>query len=99
MCVRCFVSARFNPHVTGANVACLAHQLKWADPFLSALEEIVDRAIAYTDRILATAPNYRGAAIAGLRKLRDNLARTAPDDAAIRKLEVYLDGLARHAAP
>ncbi len=60
---------------------------------LSALEEIVDRAIDYTDRILGAMPTYRGAAIEGLRKLRDNLSQRAPDDPAIGKLDAYLANL------
>jgi hypothetical protein len=67
---------------------------KRADELLSALEDIVDRAIDYTNQILHTMPTYRSAAIEALRKLRENLARQGPDDPALRKLDDYLDRLA-----
>ena len=60
---------------------------------MSALDEIVDRAIDYTNKILNTMPSYRGAAIEGLRKLRAALAQSAPDDPAILRLVDYLSGL------
>jgi hypothetical protein len=62
---------------------------------LSAFEDIADRAIEYTDLVLHTTPSYREAAVAALRKLRDNLARRASDDGAIRRLDVYLERLSR----
>jgi hypothetical protein len=66
---------------------------------LSALEAIVDRAIEYTNQILHTMPSYGKTAIAGLRALRDDLARQTPDDPAIGKLDAYLDGLGGDEAP
>ena len=60
---------------------------------MNALEEIVDRAIEYTDKILNTMPSYRQAAIVGLRKLRVALAEKAPDDPAIARLDAYLQSL------
>ena len=60
---------------------------------MGALDEIVDRAIIYTNDMLGRMPGYRAAAIAGLRKLRDALAAKTPDDPAIAKLDAYLAGL------
>jgi hypothetical protein len=62
---------------------------------LSDFEDIADRAIEYTDLVLHRTPSYRETAVAALRKLRDNLARRAPDDGAIRRLDHYLDRLSR----
>ncbi len=55
--------------------------------------EIVARAIDHTERILAAAPSYRGAAIDGLERLRDRLAASAPLDPALQILECYLSSL------
>jgi len=60
---------------------------------VSALDDIVDRAIDYTNRILNTMPSYRQAAIAGLRKLRAALVEKTPDDPAIARLDAYLESL------
>ena len=60
---------------------------------LSALNEIADRAIEYTNRILQTMPSYRAPAIAGLQGLREALAEKYPDDPAIQKLDAYLNAL------
>ena len=60
---------------------------------MSALDDIVDRAIDYTDRILQAAPSYRKAAVAGLRKLRAGLAAKSPGDPALQRLDDYLDSL------
>ena len=60
---------------------------------VSALDDIVDRAIDYTNRILRTMPSYHGAAVAGLRKLRDSLAEKSPDDPALKRLDDYLESL------
>jgi len=62
---------------------------------VSALDDIVDRAIDYTTRIQQTMPSYRAAAVEGLRKLRDNLAQNSPDDPAILKLDAYLERILR----
>ncbi len=60
---------------------------------MSALDEIVDRAIEYTNLILRRMPSYKDAAIDGLRTLRDSLAAKSPDDPAIGKLDAYLETL------
>ncbi len=60
---------------------------------MNGLDEIVDRAIAYTDTLLRIRPTYRQAAVGGLRKLRDALAQKSPDDPAIARLDAYLDAL------
>jgi hypothetical protein len=60
---------------------------------VSALDEIVDRAIDYTNRILNVMPSYREAAVAGLRRLRDGLAEKSPGDPALKRLDDYLEGL------
>jgi hypothetical protein len=65
---------------------------------VNALDEIVDRAIDYTNLILRRMPSYRGAAISGLRTLRDSLAERTSNDPAIGKLDAYLDSL-RDRAP
>ena len=59
---------------------------------MSALDEIVDRAIEYTNRIRQVMPSYHGATVAGLRKLRDSLAQKSPDDPALKRLDDYLAG-------
>jgi len=50
----------------------------------------------YTNLILKSAPSYGEAAIAGLRKLRDDLARSTPSDPALARLDAYLDALSRN---
>lgn len=60
---------------------------------MSALENIVDRAINYTNSILNRMPSYRGAAIAGLRKLHEALVANTPDDPALVRLAAYLESL------
>ena len=60
---------------------------------MNALEDIVSRAIDYTNSILSMMPTYRQAAIAGLRKLRAALAANAPDDPALGRLDDYLESL------
>jgi len=62
---------------------------------VSALDEIVDRAIEYTKRIRQVMPSYHGATVAGLRKLRVSLAQKSPGDPALKRLDEYLDGLPR----
>jgi hypothetical protein len=58
---------------------------------VSALDDIVDRAIDFTNRILRTMPSYKDAAVAGLRKLRAGLADKSPGDPALERLDGYLD--------
>jgi flagellar hook-associated protein FlgK len=65
---------------------------------VNALDDIVDRAIDYTNLILRRAPSYREAAISGLRTLRESLAEKAPDDPAIQKLEAFLNALSEGAS-
>jgi hypothetical protein len=59
------------------------------------LDDIVDRAIDYTNRILHAAPSYHEAAVAGLRKLRAGLAQKSPGDPALKRLDDYLENLPR----
>jgi len=66
---------------------------------VSALEDIVDRAIEYTNKILNTMPSYRSSAIEGLRKLRIALADKTPDDPAIARLDAYLESLGSDGDP
>jgi hypothetical protein len=57
------------------------------------LEDIVQRAINYTNGVLDRMPSYREAAVAGLRKLRAALAANSPDDPALAELDAYLESL------
>jgi hypothetical protein len=59
------------------------------------LDEIVDRAIQYTDRVICSTPAYRERAIAALRRLGQRLAEKSPGHPAVRKLSLYLDFVAR----
>ena len=60
---------------------------------MDTLDDIVSRAINYTNGVLIRMPTYRGAAIAGLFKLRAALARNAPDNPALARLDAYLESL------
>ena len=62
---------------------------------MSILDEIVDRAIDYTQRALQTMPSYRSAAIDALKKLRAGLVGKAGSEAALAKLDDYLRQLER----
>jgi hypothetical protein len=66
---------------------------------VSALEDVADRAINYTNSVLNKMPSYREPAIAGLRKLRGALAAQTPEDPAIAKLDAYLESLDRSPSP
>jgi hypothetical protein len=68
-------------------------KVKTDGAIVNELEDIVDRAIDYTNLILRRAPSYRDSAISGLRTLRESLAEKAPDDPAVRKLDAFLDTL------
>jgi hypothetical protein len=57
------------------------------------LQEIVDRAIDYTNIILRRMPSYRDAAVSGLRNLRISLAAKSPENPALRNLDAYLETL------
>jgi hypothetical protein len=59
------------------------------------IEEIVDKAIQYTEDILERAPRHYRVAREGLERMRDNLKIGAEDHEALRKLEDYLDELNR----
>ena len=59
------------------------------------IDEIVDKAIQYTEDILARAPRHYSVAREGLERMRDNLKIGAEDHEALRKLENYLDELSR----
>ncbi len=61
------------------------------------LDEIVDRAIEYTNLILQKMPSYKDTAVSGLRTLRHSLAARSPADPAVRKLDDYLDTFRRPA--
>jgi hypothetical protein len=61
---------------------------------MSALDDIVDRAIDFTDRILEKMPSYRRATVTGLRKLRDSLSQKSPGHSAIARLDAYLKAVA-----
>jgi hypothetical protein len=63
------------------------------------LDEIVDSAIEYTNRIRKLMPSYHEATVAGLRKLRDSLAQKSPGDPALQRLDDYLDGPSRDDSP
>ena len=62
---------------------------------VSILDEIVDRAIEYTNRSLKAMPSYRNAAIEGLKNLRESLAKKDSDDPALARLDDYLKQLER----
>jgi hypothetical protein len=62
------------------------------------IDEIVDKAIQYTEDILGQAPHHYAVARKGLEQMRDNLRIGAEDHAALRKLEDYLNELGRRFA-
>jgi hypothetical protein len=62
------------------------------------IEEIVDKAIQYTEDILQRAPQHYPVAREGLEQMRDNLKIGAGDHEALRKLEKYLNELERRFA-
>ena len=66
---------------------------------MSALDDVVDRAIAYTEKMLHTAPSYAPTAVESLRKLRETLARQAPGDPAIERLDAYIESLTGRSPP
>ena len=85
--------ARISVYVIGIRVARFVSEVKADGAIVNELEDIVDRAIDYTNLILRRAPSYRDSAISGLRTLRESLAEKAPDDPAVRKLDGFLDTL------
>ena len=62
------------------------------------IDEIVDKAIQYTEDILGQAPRHYEVAREGLELMRDNLKIGAGDHEALRKLEDYLNKLGRRFA-
>jgi len=86
--------AQFHAYVIGSSVApARSVEVETNGGRLSALDDIVDRAIDYTNRIVETMPSYRAPAIAGLQRLREALAIKHPDDPAIARLDAYLKSL------
>lgn len=59
------------------------------------IQDIIDRAIAYTEDILARAPRHYGVAREGLERMLQNLRHGAEDHPALQRLEDYLDELQR----
>jgi hypothetical protein len=60
---------------------------------VSALDEIVDRAIDFTNRIVKAMPSYRSATLRGLRKLRASLGEKSPGHPALKRLDDYIDAV------
>jgi len=60
---------------------------------LEDIDWIVERAIAYTLAILRMAPRQLDAARTGLERMRNNLARDAPDHPALERLRAFLDDI------
>jgi hypothetical protein len=65
---------------------------------LDKIDEIVDKAIQYTEDILGRAPQHYPVAREGLERMRDNLEIGAEGHPALRKLENYLNELDRRFA-
>ena len=59
------------------------------------IQDIIDRAIVYTEDILAQAPRHYGVAREGLEQMLQNLRIGAEDHPALQLLEDYLDELQR----
>jgi hypothetical protein len=59
------------------------------------IDEIIDKAIKYTEKILARAPGHYAAAREGLERMRDNLMIGAADHPAIGRLDDYIGELER----
>jgi hypothetical protein len=62
------------------------------------IDEIVDRAIQYTEDILKQAPRHFRSARDGLVKMRDNLTFGANDHSALGRLDDYIGELDRRFA-
>jgi hypothetical protein len=54
------------------------------------IEEIVGRAIAYTRPLLEVSPGRWRVARKGLRRIRDDLYREAPDHPALLRLDAFM---------
>lgn len=63
------------------------------------IDQIVERAIAYTEEILARAPHFLDVAREGLERMRANLATGAPDHPALVRLQDYLRELGDRSGP
>jgi hypothetical protein len=59
------------------------------------IDEIVNKAIQYTEKILDRAPSHYAAARDGLERLRDNLTLGAEDHPALGRLDNYIGELMR----
>lgn len=64
---------------------------------MDTIDQIVDRAIAYTRMVLQQAPRHWDVARDGLERMRGNLAEGAPDHPALARLEAFIDELLRTA--
>ena len=64
---------------------------------MDTIDQIVDRAIAYTRQVLEKAPRHWDVARDGLERMRQNLAEGAPDHPALERLEMYIAELLRTA--
>ena len=63
------------------------------------IDKIVDRAIAYTESVIATSPERYRAARLGLERILDRLTRNAPGHPALERLRNYLDLLDKRDQP
>ena len=54
------------------------------------IEDIVERAIAYTRPLLEAAPERWPAARSGLQRIHDDLRRDAPSHPALRRLTAFI---------
>jgi hypothetical protein len=67
--------------------------LFFGEVVVNELDDIVDRAMDFTNSVLRAMPSYREAAVTGLRKLRDSLREKSPDHPALKRLDAYLKSL------
>jgi hypothetical protein len=82
------------PYVIGLRIALLPPiRVERGGCEVDSMEEIVSRAIDYTNIILRRMPSYRDAAVSGLRTLRASLAAKNPDNPALGNLDAYLETL------
>lgn len=59
------------------------------------IDEIVDRAIQYTEHVLGQAPRHYDVAREGLERMRDNLTTGIENHPALGRLNNYIGELAR----
>jgi hypothetical protein len=62
---------------------------------MDGIDDIVDRAIQYTEEILEQAPRHYEVAREGLTRMRDNLTIGAEDHPALGRLDEYIGELIR----